>query len=73
VSVLSAVPADGCATPIKALEKEPQLSTMPCLPAEVILGVDTHRDTHAAALVDTLGRFVAAQSFPTTPAVACAN
>ena len=42
------------------------MSTMPCLPAEVILGVDTHRDTHAAALVDTLGRFVAAQSFPTT-------
>ena len=39
---------------------------MPCLPAEVILGVDTHRDTHAAALIDTLGRFVAAQSFPTT-------
>ncbi|MGA2010299.1 MAG: transposase, partial [Solirubrobacteraceae bacterium] len=41
---------------------------MPCLPAEVILGVDTHRDTHAAALVDTLGQFVAAQSFPTTRA-----
>ena len=39
---------------------------MPCLPAEVILGVDTHRDTHAAALIDTLGRFVAAQSFPNT-------
>ena len=44
------------------------MSTMPCLPAEVILGVDTHRDTHAAALVDTLGQFVAAQSFPTTRA-----
>jgi hypothetical protein len=39
---------------------------MPCLPAEVILGVDTHRDVHAAALVDELGRLVASQTFPTT-------
>ncbi|MDQ3609694.1 MAG: IS110 family transposase [Actinomycetota bacterium] len=39
---------------------------MPCLPVEVILGVDTHRDTHAAALVDLLGRLVAAETFPTT-------
>lgn len=42
------------------------MSTMPCLPAEVILGVDTHRDTHAGALIDPLGRFVAARAFPTT-------
>jgi transposase len=66
MSVLSAVPADGCATPFTSPEKESPLSTMPCLPAEVILGVDTHRDTHAAALVDALGRFVAADTFPTT-------
>lgn len=39
---------------------------MPCLPGEVILGVDTHRDTHAAALVDELGQFLAAETFPTT-------
>ncbi len=39
---------------------------MPCLPAEVILGVDTHRDTHAAVLVDLLGRLVAGETFPTT-------
>src|SRR2546430_15137981 len=39
---------------------------MPCLPTEVILGVDTHRDVHAAALVDELGRLVASETFPTT-------
>jgi transposase len=39
---------------------------MPCLPAEVILGVDTHRDVHAAAVVDRLGRFIASETFPTT-------
>ena len=42
------------------------MPTMPCLPAEVILGVDTHRDTHAVVLVDLLGRLVAAETFPTT-------
>ncbi len=65
MSVLSAVPADGCATPSTHV-KESSLSKMPCLPAEVILGVDTHRDVHAAALVDELGRFVASETFPTT-------
>jgi transposase len=40
--------------------------TMPCLEGEVILGVDTHRDTHAVVLVDPLGRLVASKSFPTT-------
>src|SRR3954468_24854497 len=39
---------------------------MPCLPGEVILGADTHRDTHAVVLIDPLGRRVAAESFPTT-------
>ena len=39
---------------------------MPCLEGEVILGVDTHRDTHAAALVDLVGQFVAAETFPAT-------
>jgi transposase len=42
------------------------LSTMPCLPVEVILGVDTHRDTHAVVLIDLLGRLVATATFPTT-------
>ncbi|MCA1677752.1 MAG: IS110 family transposase [Actinobacteria bacterium] len=39
---------------------------MPCLPVEVILGVDTQRDTHAAVLIDLVGRFVDAETFPTT-------
>ena len=39
---------------------------MPCLEGEVILGVDTHRDTHAAVLVDLLGRLVTAGTFPAT-------
>src|SRR3954468_4685638 len=40
--------------------------TIACLQGEVILGVDTHRDTHAAVLVDPLGRVVAADVFATT-------
>jgi transposase len=40
--------------------------TMPCLDGEVILGVDTHADSHAAALVDLLGRTVAARTVPAT-------
>jgi hypothetical protein len=39
---------------------------MPCLPVEVILGVDTHRDTHAVVLVDLLGRVVASETFATS-------
>jgi transposase len=40
--------------------------TISCLQGEVILGVDTHRDTHAAVLIDPLGRLVAAETFATT-------
>jgi transposase len=40
--------------------------TMPCLDGEVILGVDTHADSHAAVLVDPLGRTVAARTLPAT-------
>src|SRR4051812_15555322 len=40
--------------------------TIACLPGEGILGVDAHRDTHAAVLVDPLGRVVAAETFATT-------
>jgi len=42
------------------------LLTMSCLDGEVILGVDTHLKSHAAALVDPLGRLVASASFPST-------
>src|SRR4051812_8117629 len=40
--------------------------TIAGLQGEVILAVDTHRDTHAAGLVDPLGRVVAADVFATT-------
>src|SRR3954468_12607351 len=43
-----------------------QLTTISCLEAEVILGVDTHRDTHAAVLIDPLGRLLATETFATT-------
>jgi transposase len=40
--------------------------TMPCLDGEVILGVDTHADTHAAVLLDLLGRPVASRTVRAT-------
>jgi len=40
--------------------------TISCLEGEVILGVDTHRDTHAAVLIDPLGRLLATETFATT-------
>lgn len=40
------------------------MSTMPCIGGEVILGVDTHADTHTAALVDPLGRTLATLTVP---------
>jgi transposase len=42
------------------------LSTMPCLDGEVILGVDTHADFHAAVLLDPLARIVATRTVPAT-------
>jgi transposase len=35
---------------------------------EVILGVDTHKDTHVAAVLTALGAVAASHSFPTTMA-----
>jgi transposase len=40
--------------------------TISCLEGEVILGVDTHRGTHAAVLIDPLGRLLATETFATT-------
>ncbi|MFJ9822332.1 hypothetical protein ACIRU3_45370 [Streptomyces sp. NPDC101151] len=45
--------------------------TAPChVPAdaaeEVLLGVDTHKDVHAAAIVTVLGTELDSRSFPTT-------
>ncbi len=42
------------------------MQTIACTVEEVVLGVDTHLDTHTAALVDLLGRQVACATFPTT-------
>ncbi len=40
---------------------------MPCIGGEVILGVDTHAETHTAALADPLGRVLATTTVPATP------
>jgi transposase len=37
-------------------------------PIEVIAGIDTHTDAHQAAVIDTIGRHLATEAFPTTPA-----
>ncbi|MFF1569688.1 IS110 family transposase [Streptomyces sp. NPDC058293] len=39
---------------------------VPDLAEDVILGVDTHKDVHVAALITTLGASLAQQEFPTT-------
>jgi transposase len=54
------------ARPILIVGEESQLSKMACLSVQVILGVDTHRDTHAVALIDLVGRLVATDTFATT-------
>lgn len=36
-------------------------------PIEVVGGVDTHTDVHQAAVIDTIGRHLATEAFPTTP------
>ena len=42
--------------------------TSPPAGEEVILGVDTHKDTHVAVLVSTVGMVIGGQAFPTTAA-----
>jgi transposase len=37
-------------------------------PEEIVLGVDTHKDLHVAAVINTLGRLLGTASFPTTAA-----
>jgi transposase len=36
--------------------------------SEVILGVDTHKDLHAAAVINPLGVLLSSEMFPTTAA-----
>lgn len=44
------------------------MPTMPAQRVSVIGGVDTHRDTNVAAVIDTTGRLLGTTSFPTTVA-----
>ncbi|WP_424921750.1 IS110 family transposase [Streptomyces sp. wa1] len=41
---------------------------IPALAEDVILGVDTHKDVHVAAVITTLGASLSHQEFPTTAA-----
>jgi transposase len=41
------------------------MNTLPPAPAGIIGGVDTHRDTNVAAVIDSTGRLLAHASFPT--------
>jgi transposase len=43
-------------------------SASPGEPPQVVLGVDTHKDAHVAALITSMGGFVADASFPATAA-----
>jgi transposase len=42
------------------------MQTIACHVEEVVLGIDTHLDTHTAVLVDLTGRQLDAQTFPST-------
>jgi transposase len=44
------------------------LQPTPRDPVEVVLGVDTHKDVHVAAVLTTLGVLLATCTFPTTAA-----
>lgn len=44
----------------------PTTTTVQALPVDVTGGVDTHQDTHTAAVVDTAGRVLGHQQFPAT-------
>jgi transposase len=44
------------------------MDTMPQIPGDVTVGVDTHRDSHTAAVLDAQGRLLGTAAFPTTPA-----
>jgi hypothetical protein len=43
-------------------------SENPAVVVEVVGGVDTHKDTNTAAVIDTAGRTLGLAQFPTTPA-----
>src|SRR6266545_2581466 len=62
------------ATRSRAVRRRTTMSSMPEVPPlghdsdadEVILGVDTHKDSHVGAVITTLGVLVASEAFPAT-------
>jgi hypothetical protein len=52
LTVLSAVPAGGCFQPSRIRST----TIMPDETTQIIVGVDTHTDTHAAVAINQLGR-----------------
>ena len=40
------------------------MQTIACSVEEVVLGIDTHLNTHTAVVVDLVGRLVDAETFP---------
>ena len=67
VTVLSASPGLVRAAPPVEVERTAK-SAMTNSPGPVTGGVDTHGETHHAAMIDQVGRPVADAEFPTTPA-----
>ena len=63
VSVLSAVAAGGAPCPLCSKEGHTIMSKNHI---DVVGGVDTHRDNHVAAAVDSAGRLLGTASFPAT-------
>jgi transposase len=51
-------------TPAQALGLQPQVEGTE--PRQVVAGVDTHKDTHTAAVIDSAGRLLGHQTFPAT-------
>ena len=46
----------------------PTIAPHPRQPPEVTGGVDTHLDTHTAAVIDPIGRVLGTRQFPADPA-----
>ena len=66
VSALSAVPTGGA--PTHAMCSKEGSIIMPEQQVTVVGGVDTHRDNHVAATIDSLGRLSGVATFPATGA-----
>ncbi len=60
--VLSAIPAGGAST------SNHEGAASPACTIRIVGGVDTHGDTHVAAVVDTAGRILGIDSFLTDSA-----